>query len=213
MSLNSLGKRLKYIRSLLRLTRAHIEEKYSLPEVTLKSWENETVQLTPKGLKRCLEIYRTEGLIVSEDWILEGVGLNPMASLTIAHYFSTPTQKELPKEDDEICMLQEANSFKESYQNAVIMMVSNDEMRPFYKPGDYVGGKMRYGEAIETTINKDSIVHLQDNERYFRRVVKNSLGLYNLVCLNPNENTAEPVLYNVKIKGVAPVIWHRRQDE
>ncbi|TAK73871.1 MAG: hypothetical protein EPO11_07750 [Gammaproteobacteria bacterium] len=207
------GKRLKYIRSLLRVSRAYLQEKYGLPEVTLKSWENETTSLTHSGAKRCVDAYRGEGLIVSEDWIMEGVGLDPKTTVTVSHYFANPTSKELSLEDDEVAMVREANAFKESYPNAVIMIVSNDDMRPFYRPGDYVGGKMRFGEAIKVFINKDCIIYLKNGERFFRRFIKNSVGGYNLTCLNPNENTVEPVLYNVDVDGVAPVIWHRWKDE
>jgi Peptidase S24-like len=211
-NLSSKGKRLKYIRrSLLRLTRGYIEEKYGLSETTLKSWENERVDLTKNGLKKCIEIYRKEGVIVGEDWILEGVGLNPTASITIGQYFAAPTNRQLSEKDDEMCMLRDANIFKESYSNAVIMMVSSDEMKPFYKPGDYIGGKIR--KNIKTAVNKNCIVYLQDGTQFFRRLVKNSAGGYNLICLNPTDATPEPVLFNVEIQAVAPVIWHRCKDE
>jgi hypothetical protein len=211
--LNTPGQRLKYIRSLLRVSRAYLQERYGLPEVTLKSWENGTTKLTKTGASRCVEAYREEGLIVGEDWILEGVGLDPTMTMTVGHYFAIPTNKELPVEDDEIAMVRDANIFKESHANAVIMLVSSDEMRPFYRPGDYIGGKMRYGEEIEMAVNKDCIVYLKNGERFFRRFIKNSAGDYNLTCLNPTEVTTEPVLYNVDIASLAPVIWHRWKDE
>lgn len=211
--LNKPSERLKHLRSLLRLSRSYLQEKYSLPEVTLKSWENGTTKLTQSGAMRCVEIYRNEGLIVSEDWILHGIGLDPKITATVSHYFATPTNKELPLEDDEVAMVRDANTFKESYPNAVVMIVSNDDMRPFYWPGAYIGGKLRYDpKNIELVVNKDCIVYLKNGERFFRRLIKNSSGGYNLCCLNPNETTSEPVLYNVDIEGVAPVIWHRWKD-
>ena len=207
------GQRLKYIRSMIRVSRSYMQEKYGLPEVTLKSWENGTTKLTQLGAQRCVEAYRNEGLIISEDWIMEGVGLDPKSTVTVSHYFATPMNSEFAIEDDELAMVRDANSFKESHPNAVIMIVSNDDMRPFYWPGDYVGGKMRSCEEIERSINKDCIVHLKNGERFFRRLIKNNLGGYNLTCLNPNEITAEPVLFNVDIESVAPIIWHRWKDE
>lgn len=207
------GERLKYLRSLLRITRAYLQEKYALPEVTLKSWENGKSKLTRSGAKRCVEIYLNEGMIVSEDWIMEGIGLNPTTSINVSHYFAMPTDKDLPTEDDEICMFRDANNFKENYPGAVVMIVSNDDMRPFYKPGDYVGGKMRFGGDIETAINKDCIIHLKNGERFFRRLIKCHTKGFNLTCLNPSETTSEPVLYHVDIEGAAPIIWHRRKDQ
>lgn len=206
------GQRLKYMRGLLRVSRSYLQNKYELPEVTLKAWENCTTKLSRNGAARCVTIYRSEGIIVSEDWLMDGIGLDPKVSVTVGNYFSIPTRKDLPLEDDEIAMIRDANVFKENNIQAVVMIVSNGDMRPFYCPGDYIGGKMRYGNAIETAINKDCIIHLNGGERLFRRLIKNTVGRYNLTCLNPNETTTEPVLYNVEIDSVAPVIWHRWKD-
>jgi hypothetical protein len=211
--LSSAGERLRYIRAMLRVSRSYLQEKHGLPEVTLKAWESGTVNVTQSGVKRCIEVYKQEGLIVNEDWILEGIGLDPTSQLSVGRYFSTPTHKDLPIEDDEIAMIRDANDFKEKYSNAVVMIVSNDEMRPFFKPGDYVGGKMRFGDEIQSCINKNCIIKLKNNDQYFRRLIKNSRNGYNLACLNPNENTEEPVLYNADIEGAAPVIWHRWKDD
>lgn len=206
------GQRLRHIRSIFHLTRSYLQEKYGLPEVTLKSWENGTTTLSISGAKRCVEAYRNEGIIVSEEWILQGIGLDPKTAISVGHYFTVPTDKDLPIENDEILMIKDAQAFKESHSSAVIMIVSNDDMRPFYWPGDYVGGRLRYGKDIDLLINKDCIVYLQNGEHFFRRLIKNSLGNYNLTCLNPNETTSEPVLYNINIDSAAPVIWHRRKD-
>lgn len=207
------GQRLKYIRSLLRLSRSYLQDNYGLPQVTLKSWENGTTPLTVSGAQRCVEAYRGEGLIVTEDWILRGVGLDPKTTATVSQYFATPSTEEMPIEDEELSMVRDANLFKESHATAVVMIVSNDDMRPEYWPGDYIGGRMRSAEKLDTAVNKDCIVYLKNGGRYFRRLIKNSSGGYNLTCLNPNEVTSEPVLYNVAIETVAPVIWHRWKDE
>lgn len=111
--LKNSGEGLKHILALLRVSRAYLQDKYGLPEVTLKSWENGTVKLTFTGAKRCVEIYRNEEIIVSEDWIMGGVGLDPTASVNVSKYFATPTNKNLPTEDDEVCIFRDANTFEE----------------------------------------------------------------------------------------------------
>lgn len=211
--LNTASARVKYLRSLLRVSRSYLQEKYHLPEVTLKSWENGTTKISRTGAQKCVEMYRSEGLIVSADWIISGIGIDPKSTMTVSNYFSMPTNKDLPCEDDEVAMVRDANLFKESHQNAVVMIVSNDDMRPFYWPGDYIGGKVRTGIDIESCVNKDCIIYLKNGDRFFRRLVKNHSSGYNLTCLNPNESTAEPVLFNVYVDRAAPVIWHRWKDE
>ncbi len=211
-SLSTPGERLKYLRGLLRLSRAYLQEKYGIPEVTLKSWENGTTRVTDAGVKRCIESYRNEGVIVSEDWVFVGTGMPPKSTFLIEHYFDTPSANELTSEDDELSMIQDANAFKESHPNAVIMMVSNDDMKPYYKAGDYIGGKLKYGLDIKTAANKDCIAILENGERYFRRLIITSSGKHNLTSLNPSMESGEPVLYDVKLACVACVIWHRWKD-
>jgi hypothetical protein len=211
--LSTSASRLRYLRALIGMSRAHLQEKHGIPEVTLKSWESGTVKLTTAAIKRCVDVYRTEGLIVSEDWILDGTGLDPTQALNVSKYFAKPSKDAVSYEDDETCMMRDADLFKKSYSNAVVLIVSNDEMRPFYKPGDYVGGKLLAKKEIAKAVNKDCIVYLKDGSHYFRRLIKNIQGGYNLTCLNPNEVTAEPVLYNVEIDRLAPVIWHRWKDD
>ncbi len=204
------GERLKFVRSLLRISRSYLQEKYGLPEATLKSWENGTTKITLAGATRCVEVYRKEGLIINEDWIIEGIGLDPKKIAVVSNYFSFPSKQMFAEEDDdEISMIKDANAFKQNHSNAVVMIVSNEDMRPFYWPGSYVGGRLYSGIDIVKGLNKDCIIYLKNGERFFRRLIRNKISKYNLTCLNPNENSPEPVLYNVEIESVAPVIWHR----
>lgn len=213
-SLETPGDRLKYLRALLQVSRAYLQEKYGLPEVTLKSWENNKVGLSSAAVKRCVEIYKAEELIVDENWILLGTGLDPVSKVTIAKLFAEPSKMTHTPNDENECILTEANTFKNSNENAVVFLVSDDEMRPFYKRGDYVGGKLYHGQNLKNAINKDCIVYLKDGSRFLRRLIQNSNDGFNLSCINPTEiSTTPPVMFNVEIEGAAPVIWHRWREE
>src|SRR5690348_10634154 len=106
--------RLRHLRALLGVSRAHVQEKHGIPEVTLKSWESGTVKLTTAAIKRCVDVYRAEGLIVSEDWILDGTGLDPTQALNVSEYFAKPSKDAVSYEDDETCMIRDADLFKKS---------------------------------------------------------------------------------------------------
>jgi hypothetical protein len=213
-NLGTPGARLKYLRSILRLTRAYIEKQYKLPEITLKSWENGTIKLSKNGIKRCVAVYKNEGLMVDESWLADGKGLDPTVRLSIGYYFAAPSDANLPMiESDEIAMMQDANDFKNKYPNAVIMIVPNDEMSPYYEPGDYVGGRLRKGNALSAIVNKDCIVCLKNGKQYFRRIMQDSFSHYNLVCLNPMGKIVEPVVFDVDIQWAAPVSWIRKRDD
>lgn len=213
-NLDTPGARLKYLRAMLQLTRAEIEEKYKLPEITLKSWENGTNKLTKNGLKRCIAVYQSKGLIVDERWITDGEGLDPTVRRSLEHYFSMPSDAELlVEEDEDLAMINDAKKFRELYSNAVIMMVTNNEMSPYYEPGSYVGGRLTEDASDwEKLIGMDCIVQLKDRGQYFRRIYQDSLGRYNLACVNPSVAAAQPVMYAPDITGLAQVIWIRKRD-
>jgi hypothetical protein len=210
--LSTVAKRLRYIRALLRLTRKYIEEKYHIPEITLKSWEGGNVKLTDSALNRCMEMYRAEGVIVSKEWILHGVGLDPMMTETVKDYLSHATPLPEGTENDELDMFSDAEYFKKKYKNAVVLMVPNNDMAPVYQTGDYVGGKMRQGKALESALNKDCIIQLKNGELHFRRLTQDSKGLYNLSILNFQHTQNPPVIFHAEVESAAPIIWHRRKD-
>lgn len=224
--------RLKHVRKLAKLSRKEIEARYGLPESTLKAWENGTAIITSKGLQRCEAIYRKLGVVLSREWVLHGKGLPPQFSVDIGRYFASAYSAasmlitESTKHDlfivkdrdqlrpylqsEEMCMVQEASFFKELYPDAVVLIVSDDDMLPKYRAGDYVGGRFRYGKDIEAAVNRDCIVRLPDGTDMLRHVVRSRAGAgYNLVSTNPHTTSREPVLFNVNVVAVAPVIWHR----
>ena len=79
--LNNSHGRLRFIRSISGLTRNEIEEKYGLPEITLRKWETGNITLSKKGIIRCLDVYRQEDIICSEDWIINGTGPRPYLAI------------------------------------------------------------------------------------------------------------------------------------
>ena len=223
------AKRLKEVRAMLRLGRDYIEKKYNMPAATLKAWENSLTGITEKGLKRCIDMYRQEGMLLTREWILYGTGLSPRVSLDMGRYLASDLQyprhgenfsAALIKEagasyvaDETTCILREAAFFKEAYANSVIMSVINDDMDPVYQIGDYVGGIFRYGKNINTVIKLDCIVRLTTGELLLRRVFKNSDGLNNLACINPVPSSSGiPIIFDAKVECAAPIIWHRRPN-
>ncbi len=214
--LDTPAQRLKYIRTLLRLTRPYIHEKYELSADTLNAWESGRIKLTDKGLERCLKIYNKEGAFVSKSWILTGEGLMPKLSLSLSGYFDSAINGEESEgilNDEESIILSEIEFFKKTRPTATVMLVSRDDMLPLYSKGDYVGGHFRSGEDLKDCLGRDCIIETYEGERYFRRLSNlSSDGVCNLVSLNPNsEGNLEPVLFNVEIARAAPVVWVRRR--
>lgn len=209
--LNSPGERLKHLRSLVRLNRTQISDKYGLNPNTLKSWENNVYALTEKAIKKCIEIYEDEGIIFSHEWLLSGKGLAPKTFAEIGKNFNMPKDSlTIDENENELFLLKEVKFFKDLYSDGTVMIVPNNDMLPFYKVGDYVCGRWLFLDKISQAVGQDCIIQLINGSKYFRRLVQDNNAFYNITCLNPLEVRYEPVLYNVQIECVAPIIWHRR---
>lgn len=193
--LNTPNTRLRFLRSLSGLTRNAIEQKYQLPEITLKKWETGTAPLTDKGISKCIKIYNQEGIAVSESWLESGLGAFPMLSYNIK------------SSDDNITS--DISYFQKTYINSIVYQIDSEEMLPLYKPTETVIGLIRHD--ITGLNNKDCIVALSDESLLFRRVLIKSDNSINLMCTNYYA-TKHPVLFDVKVKFMAPVIWHKVQE-
>ncbi len=192
-NLNTPGGRLRFLRSLSGLTRAAIEIKYGLPEVTLKKWETGSLPLSDKGISRCVILYKSEGIIVTESWVKQGVGPLPNFSPGLGLV--------------DFNIEQDLNYFVSSYQNCIIHKIVNEEMLPQYKPGELVIG-LKYRGEIKKLHNKDCLVYIKGNEIIFRKLIVLQDATYNLVCTNPL-TVINPILYGIKIESIAPVVWHK----
>lgn len=213
VSLETPGERLKYIRNMLRLTRPYLQEKYKLSIDTLNAWENGKLNLNEKAVDRCIKIYNKEGVFVSKDWVLKGHGLAPKLSISISSYFDSGKNSDFfSKFTDEELIIKEIEFFKSISSEAVVMLVGDDSMMPSYQHDDYIGGRFESGD-LKNFLGKDCIVETETGERYFRRlsVVKKN-NLCNLSSLNP-KNHLEPVLFDIPVSKIAPVIWIRKNNK
>jgi hypothetical protein len=208
----TINSRLKGLRKILRVTRSFIYNKYGLSQDTLKSWETDK-KITPNGLDKCLEIYRNEGISVTKEWVLTGNGPNPKISFDINRYLEEITSNSsLHEINDELLILEEINFFKNLSENSVVIMVKNNDMLPFYQPGDYVGGRFQKDLDIDSIIGFNCIVK-HDLSFMIKRIIRNEKLGTNLVITNPSYGSlSDPVIYNYTIlpEQVAPICWHRR---
>jgi transcriptional regulator with XRE-family HTH domain len=181
--------RLRFIRSLTGLSRFAIEEKYQLPEITLKKWETGKMAISDKGIDKCIEIYKQENISVTYEWIKNGIG--PL-----------PTFTSLIKNQD-----RDIQYFKSTYSNLLIYQLINDEMAPKYNIGETVLGIIDNKEP-EYFNNLDCIVQLENGEIIFRKVAIHNENKINLICTN-NSSKNNFIMLDVKPLAIAPAIWHK----
>lgn len=128
--------RLKRMRECTGLSRIEFQTKYNISSNTIKGWE--TVchgGLTEKGAKLFIEALKYEGILCSPQWLLHGEGPEPFVS---ANAFSNNL---IEKNINEASLIQsEISSLKQYYQDTFIYHVVNEEMTPFFYPGDIVAG-------------------------------------------------------------------------
>lgn len=211
------GERLKYIReNLVKLSRAEIQEKHGLSQDTLAAWENGKINITEKGIERCIKIYNAENLIFSKEWLLTGEGLSPNFSFELNRYFKHfPSDWVTTPVDDNFLIAKEIEYFRSLTPNSVTALISTEDMLPLYSPGDYVGGRLKSKKELEDCIGKDCIIRTKDQATYIRRLAKGKdKKHFNLVCINPQwKGNTEPVIFNIEVESAAPIIWQRRADD
>lgn len=200
--LDTAGDRLKYLRSLVRLDRKVISEKYNIPEITLRQWENGKINLTKKGVSRCVDAYLQEGLNVKEEWLQDGVGETPKLDYTLISFIENSSSQKAPMTPN---IVDDYKYFSKTYTNCILFKIIDEEMSPIYKTGHFVMGKI-YNDDIKNLNSKDCIVNLTSGDILFRRVFINDLKQVNLNPINPFSNV-EP-LFNAQIKTIAPIIFH-----
>jgi DNA-binding transcriptional regulator YiaG len=211
------GLRLKSIRQSLRLSRQAFADKFTVSIYTLQNWEtNKNGGLTEARATDILQLLKRAGIKCSFEWLMYGTPPAPVFSDPILGEISLESLNEdldiKMTENDELRHISsELNLLRSHYPNQVMdMIVADDGMEPVYGLGEYVAGIKYTGSDIAQLIGADCIVVTEQNEQLLRQIRAGSmLEYYNLACINLKTIVAKPVLYDVAIKGAAPIIWTR----
>lgn len=129
--INSVGDRITYCRSSLQLTRKELINEWAGVSVpTLVRWELETVKIPIKKIPSLVNYFNMKGLIVTESWILQGVGALPIL------------MREQTFEEIDFDSLTQENylTLNQKIKNFVFGQVKNNLLSPHIRYGDYVGG-------------------------------------------------------------------------
>ncbi|AIL65459.1 hypothetical protein NOVO_05450 [Rickettsiales bacterium Ac37b] len=190
--------------------------RYNISINTLQSWELGRTPLTKKGARRICEALLSDGFYCSIEWLLYGVGHPPsvqnIVSNMIHELFDDIDLQQKINIEDEMSLFKEKECFKSLHPKAIIMVITDDGMEPFYKIGDYVAGIPLDDSMINIKLhNKHCIIRTHDDILLVRSIQStNKDGIYNICTLNP-ATTVFPVFINeVKLSEIAPIIWYRK---
>ena len=137
MKLDTPGKRIIFLRNLAGLTRKEFEEKYSIPIVTLRSWEV-TEHIKSKAAQKFLFAIKKEGINCCLDWIMYGNGSFPSADNSLS---MPATELALLGSNFDEDVSEEISFLQKKYKNIFsVALINNNDNFPLLNTGDYVGG-------------------------------------------------------------------------
>lgn len=129
--MNTIGDRITFCRSSLKLTRKDLSEQWKVASVpTIARWELDVVKIPLKKLSSLIDFFNNNGLIVTQEWILSRSETPPI--LINNNAFEELDFDSLAQENLLNVNMQE--------KNFTFGQVKNTLIAPFIKYGDYVGG-------------------------------------------------------------------------
>ncbi len=204
--LKNRGKRIKYLRKILRYSSAKaFGEKCGIVESTFKSWEQgRHTGLTTNGALKIVEECQKEGVPCTLEWLLYGKGSDPVKSNTSA--------LTLTFELDSINIIQEElKIFHRFYSDAIDTIINDKGMEPCFSPGDHVAGIRYFEKDIPKLIGLNCIVQLHNGQLLVRKLLAGEKAEhYTLSCINPT--IKENISKNVRLFSAAYIIWIRKPE-
>ena len=229
--------RVRSLRDALRYSREAFCQKHAKYGVTvyaLQSWEAIRWNgLTEDGARRLAACFKDEGLNVTVEWLMFGIGEDALAQAVkkglakllpqnnlnrvaepIPQYSLSSTQQATPEitalSEKEI-ISQELKLFHQLNPGCTDAIVTDDGLAPWLTPGDHVAGHRYFDNDMERGINHPCIIQTLPGNTLIRLLKPgNDIGYYDLLCTNAETNADERKIENIKLFSIAPIIWIRK---
>ncbi|EKE08847.1 MAG: hypothetical protein ACD_16C00248G0029 [uncultured bacterium] len=181
---------------------------FDLPLATLEAWERGKNPLTLKGAKRIVDALRSVNVYCSQQWLMEGKGFSPRPLEEISLELDMAFPNTLRSLEENLKIAKELSTFKTLNEGAIVTIVTDSGMSPFFEEGDYVGGIKKI--PIAKALDKKCIVELLNGARIVRILTQGQNNTYTLEKTNPAGCSGhEESEKNIEILSAAPIIWHR----
>jgi hypothetical protein len=195
------GKRIKYLRKILRYSSRAFGAKCHTKDSTLKSWEQgRHTGLTTDGALSIVEACKKEDVsYCTLEWLLYGKGPDP--EIKTGTFSGTASNT----------IAQELGFFQQLHANAIDIIVQDDSMQPYFFQGDHVAGIRYFAQDINKLVGLNCIVQLQTGEILVRKLNKGKMpDCYTLTCSNTAAKQA--IIENVPLFSAAYIIWTRKPN-
>lgn len=201
-----IGKRLKLARQMTNLTRKQFADKHNLNYHTLESWEQGINNISDENLSILESILTSEGINVSKNWILNGNVYESLNS-TIKNQNQSKVHSNYSLDGD-FSYLREIKFFQETTENAIVTMILDDALFPYFNKGDYVGGVVTISKAMEQYVGKFCIIKMKNNDIIARKVVSFKNEDITICSINPNATLNTPDYYTIPFNKIALITRH-----
>lgn len=185
--------RVKFIRDLMQLSRQAMQSLHNIPASSIERWEQGQIP-SLSSCEKIIAAAKSHGIDASLEWLLHGIGANPIMAKSSQTENSPAIIQKLIKSTKQPRQLYEA------YE------VIDDAMAPHYQTGEWlITQKIRAQEA--RLMHGQICVVDTSHGRHLRLVKQQSLpDLFDLVIANPKSNAHS--FYDVKLLGIATILCH-----
>ncbi len=199
--------RIRFVRTLMGLTRTEMERHYNVKSTSLEKWECGKNNISLKSATQLAQIAQQNGINCYSEWILFGEGDKPTANPNHQKKKITDVIEEENVPDSEL-IIRDMLQFKKNYPAGDILLVTDDSMYPQFSVGDYVGGLPILLETLKNKLDHAFIVQTEDGKKRLRRITRKGT-VYTLYGINLQHSGTPVFEVDVKIKKAYTVFWHR----
>ncbi|MEI8296102.1 MAG: hypothetical protein WCG04_06235 [Alphaproteobacteria bacterium] len=207
------GQRFRYARSLLTIPRTVFTEKHGIGYHSLQSWEIQRSGSRDGNVARFCQALTAEGVVCSEEWIVDGTGPQPYLvtdteTLAYLPLVSARTLKGKPRNKQEALLFKEIAFFQKIHKKAgmIPLIVRNEEtaLGTVYPRGAYLGAQRIAVEDCDKLHNTVCLVEVEP-AHYLLRHFRKEGQLFHL--LTP-DLTRPPILLE-HITSLGEILWQR----
>jgi hypothetical protein len=207
------GQRFRYARSLLTLPRTVFTEKHGISYHTLQSWEIQRSDSRDANVARFCQALTEEGVVCSEDWIVDGTGPAPYLvtdteALVYLPLITARTLKGKPRTHHEDLLYKEIAFFQKAYEKAgmipVVVRSEETALGSAYPRGIYLGAQRFSPNACDQLHNTVCLVEVQP-QHYLLRHLRKEGRRFHLLTTDPSR----PALLLDQITSVGEILWQR----
>lgn len=202
-----IGKRIRFIRRMIGITRQTLSAKYDIEYVTISLWETGKTTITDKIIHQCVQIFLKEGIDCTVDWIRTGNGENPILINSEKSIIEHLKQKETFNQEFQFFL--DVESYKENNPASLLHQIKNKAMSPFLSVGDVVGGRKITEEEFHKAHSRKCILSIEDG----KFMVRNLFIRKNKFILTADNTTADvvnPLIIQEKPIIIAPINFFRK---